>query len=340
MHLWRPGTRRRSCRKWCGRYGSLPTRPVVRVTSPSQHALLGLDSTPGHLEGYGAIPADLAAQVATDATWQRLLTDPVTGILTDYSTTTYQPGKVLRQAVIARDQSCGFLQCDALRPMRPGPHPPLRPRPRSHDPPTRHSGTDPRPESATPVPRHHLLKTHHGWTPSATPTPGSRPGPPHRAPTPDHPPSWTRTSTSTPSTPTPATTSPSKPSPAGTYPAPTRPPNQEPYPPAPTTSPPRTPAPLTSPATQTSPPTPTNHPSEWAPVVRRSVVQMDIGILIPGFWLDASCVGRRRALAGGGGGAHRARADSARPRVGGRRPLTHPPSRSRRRCRGCDRRGA
>jgi hypothetical protein len=88
-----------------------PTRPVVRVTVPAS-ALLGLDDAPGHLAGFGPIPADTARLIAQDATWQRLLTDPVTGILTDYSTTTYQPGKVLRAAVQARDETCMFLTCD------------------------------------------------------------------------------------------------------------------------------------------------------------------------------------------------------------------------------------
>lgn len=89
-----------------------PTRPVVRVTIPAS-ALLGLDDAPGHLDGYGPIPAETAGVIATDATWQRLLTDPVTGILSDYSTTTYQPGKVLRGAVETRDGTCTFLWgCD------------------------------------------------------------------------------------------------------------------------------------------------------------------------------------------------------------------------------------
>jgi hypothetical protein len=64
--------------------------------------LLGLDDAPGDLDGFGPIPAATARLIAQDATWQRLVTDPVTGVLTDYSTTTYQPGKVLRGAVEVR----------------------------------------------------------------------------------------------------------------------------------------------------------------------------------------------------------------------------------------------
>lgn len=50
----------------------IQVKPQIRVTIPAT-TLLGLDNTPGRLEGYGPIPADVAAQIATDATWQRLL---------------------------------------------------------------------------------------------------------------------------------------------------------------------------------------------------------------------------------------------------------------------------
>ncbi|WP_084800603.1 HNH endonuclease, partial [Promicromonospora kroppenstedtii] len=74
-----------------------PTRPVVRVTVPAS-VLLGLDDAPGDLDGFGPVPAETARLIAEDATWQRLLTDPATGVLTDYSTTAYKPGRVLRSA--------------------------------------------------------------------------------------------------------------------------------------------------------------------------------------------------------------------------------------------------
>ncbi len=89
----------------------VPTRPVVRVTVPAS-VLLGLDDAPGNLDGFGPIPAETARLIATDAAWHRLLTDPVTGVLTDYSTTTYQPGRVLRAAVEARDDTCTFPGCN------------------------------------------------------------------------------------------------------------------------------------------------------------------------------------------------------------------------------------
>lgn len=74
--------------------------------------LLGLDDAPGELDGYGAIPAELARRLAAESgTWRRLLTDPSSGILTDYSTTAYAPGEVLRAAVVARDRACTFVGC-------------------------------------------------------------------------------------------------------------------------------------------------------------------------------------------------------------------------------------
>ncbi|PUB27059.1 uncharacterized protein DUF222 [Promicromonospora sp. AC04] len=149
-----------------------PTRPVVRVTVPAS-VLLGLDDTPGNLDGYGPIPADTARLIATDATWQRLLTDPITGVLTDYSTTTYQPGKVLRAAIEARDETCTFGSCDTpanrcdLDHIEPFDH---------HRADTGDTGTGTSTGTGTgergqtsalnlhPLCRkHHLLKTHAGW---------------------------------------------------------------------------------------------------------------------------------------------------------------------------------
>jgi hypothetical protein len=149
----------------------VPTRPVVRVTIPAS-ALLGLDQAPGHLDGYGPVPAETARVIATDATWQRLLTDPVTGILTDYSTTTYQPGKVLRAAVEARDGTCTFLwgcdlpasRCD-LDHIQPFDHKDRN----NHGGESRSRGGDDQRGQTNAdnlhalCRKHHLLKTHAGW---------------------------------------------------------------------------------------------------------------------------------------------------------------------------------
>ncbi|RPF23242.1 hypothetical protein EDD34_3927 [Myceligenerans xiligouense] len=85
---------------------------TVNVTVPATMLLDPDDATPGVLEGLGPIPAEDAARIAADATWRRLLTDPVAGVLTDYSSRTYAPGVTLRAAVTARDRTCRFPGCD------------------------------------------------------------------------------------------------------------------------------------------------------------------------------------------------------------------------------------
>jgi hypothetical protein len=139
-----------------------PTRPVVRVTVPAS-TLLGLDDAPGDLNGFGPVPAETARLIATDATWQRLLTDPVTGVLTDYSTTTYQPGRVLRAAVEARDDTCTFPGCDTPATRSDLDH--IEPFDHDH---TAGTGAGLRGQTNAHnlhalCRRHHLLKTHAGW---------------------------------------------------------------------------------------------------------------------------------------------------------------------------------
>jgi hypothetical protein len=144
-----------------------PSRPVVRVTVPAS-ALLGLDDAPGDLTGFGPVPADTARLIAQDATWQRLVTDPVTGVLADYSTTTYQPGRVLRAAVEARDDTCTFPGCDTPAERCDLDHI----EPFDHDHPPENdgvaAGTAGRGQTSAwnlhaLCRRHHLLKTHAGW---------------------------------------------------------------------------------------------------------------------------------------------------------------------------------
>ncbi|MDP9393085.1 MAG: HNH endonuclease, partial [Actinomycetota bacterium] len=67
--------------------------------------LLGVTDAPGWLAGYGPIPAEMARRIATDATWRRVLTDPVTGAMLDYATATHDPGAVLAGHVVTRDQT-------------------------------------------------------------------------------------------------------------------------------------------------------------------------------------------------------------------------------------------
>jgi hypothetical protein len=83
---------------------------VVQVTLPAT-MLMGLDEQAGELAGYGPIPASVARMLAGDATWRRLLTDPVSGVLLDYGRTTYRPPAALADFVRARDHRCIFPGC-------------------------------------------------------------------------------------------------------------------------------------------------------------------------------------------------------------------------------------
>lgn len=94
-----------SLSRWHGR------RPNVNVTV-ALSTLTGADEQPAHLDGYGAIPAELARRMAADptGTWRRLVTDPV-GRLLDYGRTTYRPPADLTDFVIARDRTCQAPGC-------------------------------------------------------------------------------------------------------------------------------------------------------------------------------------------------------------------------------------
>jgi len=149
-----------------------PTRPVVRVTVPAT-ALLGLDDAPAELDGLGPVPADTAAQIAVDATWRRLVTDPVTGVLVDHSTTTYRPGRVLRQAVTARDRTCTFPSCEKPAERSDLDH--IVPFDHDLDPATLPPGTPGQTRAGNLhalCRRHHQLKTAAGWTVERDPLTG------------------------------------------------------------------------------------------------------------------------------------------------------------------------
>ncbi|MCF4120983.1 HNH endonuclease [Antribacter sp. KLBMP9083] len=150
----------------CGatRITVLPVRAQVKVTIAAT-TLAGLDSHPGHLDGCGPIDADTAATLAADGTWQRLVTDPVTGILLDHSTSTYTPGAALRAAVLDRDRTCCFPQCD--RPATGADLDHITPFDHTLDPAHQPAGTPGQTRAGnlqSLCRRHHNAKTHHGWT--------------------------------------------------------------------------------------------------------------------------------------------------------------------------------
>src|SRR5215471_792626 len=85
-------------------------RPAINVTVQLS-TLLGCNEQPAHLDGYGAITADMARRLAADesGTWRRLVTDDTQ--LLDYGRKTYRPPVNLTDHVIARDKTCTFPGC-------------------------------------------------------------------------------------------------------------------------------------------------------------------------------------------------------------------------------------
>jgi hypothetical protein len=86
----------------------------VHVTVPAT-TLLGLADDPGELEGYGPIPADLARELAENATWRRIVTDPVDGTVLDVGLRRY-PSAGLARHVRERDSPGGDRARPAGRP--------------------------------------------------------------------------------------------------------------------------------------------------------------------------------------------------------------------------------
>ncbi|WP_284293133.1 HNH endonuclease signature motif containing protein [Luteimicrobium album] len=169
-------------------------RTVVHVTVAAS-TLLGADDAPGDLAGFGPIAAELARELASaggpsggDVTWQRILTDPVTGAATDVSRRTYRPGVVLGDLVRTRDATCTFPGCRVpasrcdLDHVEPFDHRRAEAgrNVRGNDGGDGRGAAGPRPPGQTradnlhPVcRRHHNLKTHHGWSTTRDPMTGT-----------------------------------------------------------------------------------------------------------------------------------------------------------------------
>jgi hypothetical protein len=90
---------------------SLQRRPAqILVTAPAS-VLLGACQAPADLAGYGPITAGMARDIAADADWRRILTDPDTGTVLDVGRTTHQPPASLVRHLTIRDQHCRFPGC-------------------------------------------------------------------------------------------------------------------------------------------------------------------------------------------------------------------------------------
>ena len=120
--------------------------------------LVGLADHPGHVPGYGPVPAAIARELAANApAWRRFLTD-TTGVLLDAGADTYRPSERLREHVSARDWTCTFpgcgrSACDA-----------------DLDHIDNYDGTNTLPSNLHPLCRtHHRVKTHTDWTPTRHP---------------------------------------------------------------------------------------------------------------------------------------------------------------------------
>jgi hypothetical protein len=70
----------------------------MRVLVPFA-TLLGTQDTPGHVPGHGPIPAEVCRDLAADASWRRLLTDPDTGAALDLGADRYAPSDRLSEFV-------------------------------------------------------------------------------------------------------------------------------------------------------------------------------------------------------------------------------------------------
>lgn len=86
-------------------------RPVLVNLHMPMATLLGDADEPAELDGYGALPAHLARQLARDAkAWRHLLTDPYDGVVLAAGAV-YEPSQALRDRVLARYQTCGIPGC-------------------------------------------------------------------------------------------------------------------------------------------------------------------------------------------------------------------------------------
>lgn len=128
-------------------------RPISINVTVDLPTLLGLAENPGQLAGYGAIPASVARELASDGKWKRFITDPQTGNLLDYGRESYEPPQALKDFLIARDRTCRFPGCRRSAALSDLDHAQ-----------SWQDGGSTSPENLGALcRRHHRLKTHDGW---------------------------------------------------------------------------------------------------------------------------------------------------------------------------------
>jgi hypothetical protein len=92
-----------------------PAKPLVHVVIDGD-ALFRRAEHPAELAGYGPITAQAARDIAADALWRRLVSDPLSGSVLDLGRESYHPSAALADFVRARDGRCMFPGCE--RPAR------------------------------------------------------------------------------------------------------------------------------------------------------------------------------------------------------------------------------
>src|ERR1700722_2037868 len=132
--------------------------------------LAGLSNTPAHLQGHGSITANQARELAygPDATWRRLLTDPVEPTRLNLGRTRYRPPVALADHVRAVDRACIFPTCN-----QPADRCQLDHNKPYGNPDGTGTGGQTSAENLAPICRwHHNLKTNAGWTWTRNPNTG------------------------------------------------------------------------------------------------------------------------------------------------------------------------
>lgn len=129
-------------------------RPISINVTIDLPTLLGLAQNPGQLAGYGAIPASVARELASDGKWKRFITDPQTGNLLDYGRESYEPPQALKDFLIARDRTCRFPGCRRSASLSD----------LDHAQSWEEGGFTSAENLGALCRRHHRLKTHDGWS--------------------------------------------------------------------------------------------------------------------------------------------------------------------------------